>query len=415
MLAGGNRLVAFVRAPLGRRQFSLGLNRDVRLQFWSISVFNFAFGLYAYLFTLYLEELGATPVQIGLLIGVQGLLRIAINIPAGVIADRFSRRKIIIATTAIAVPATMIYAVAQTWWQMLPGMLLFVAANLGTPAFSSYLAESGSPRERGHAFSMVYVVGPSIALALAPVTGGWLVDATSYRVVYTLSAFCFAVATAIVWFLGERKPRHHGETPGTYRGAFELPVVRALAGLQFSTLLVLATGTTLMTNYLKDMHQISIGTIGWFGSFAAVGSALLSLTIPRVKIITTIRTIGLAPIFVGLLCLVMLLTGNVVLLGIAFLGRGGFMVAWSLFASVLSDTVPPRFLNRAFALSEFLGAIGLAIAPFIAGTLYDWQRGAPNVVAVVATPLLAAAAFWIERRYVRPAMADRGAEFANAA
>jgi MFS family permease len=394
---------------------SFGLHPDVALQFWSISVFNFAFGLYAYLFTLYIEDLGATPVQIGLLIGIQGLLRIAVNIPGGVIADRYSRRKIIIITTGLVVPATLSFGLAQSWWHMLPGMLLFVLANLGTPAFSSYLAEVGTARERGRAFSMVYVVGPSAALALSPVTGGWLVDATSYRVVFFISATGFAVATPILWRLSERPVAHHGGRPASYREAVNVPVVRALGGLQFSILLVLAIGTTLLTNYLKDSYQVSVGTIGWFGSFAAVGSALLSLAIPRVKIITTIRTIGLAPIFVGILCGVTLLTGNPIVLGIAFMGRGGFMVAWSLFASVLSDTVPPKLLSRAFAFSEFLGAIGLAIAPFIAGSLYDWKRGGPAAVTVLATPLLAAAAFWIERRYVRPAMAARAAEFAEGA
>lgn len=415
MLARGIRAATLFRTRTGGRGLSFGLHPDVALQFWSISVFNFAFGLYAYLFTLYIEDLGATAVQIGLLIGVQGLLRIAVNIPGGVIADRYSRRKIIILSTGIVVPATISFGLAQAWWHMLPGMLLFVLANLGTPAFSSYLAEVGSARERGRSFSMVYVVGPSAALALSPVTGGWLVDATSYRVVFFISAAGFAVSTAILWRLSERPVVHHGGRPASYREAVNVPVVRALGGLQFSILLVLAVGTTLLTNYLKDSYQVTVGTIGWFGSFAAIGSALLSLTIPRVKIITTIRTIGLAPIFVGILCGVTLLTGNPIVLGIAFMGRGGFMVAWSLFASVLSDTVPPKLLSRSFAFSEFLGSIGLAIAPFVAGALYDWRRGGPAVVTVLATPLLAAAAFWIERRYVRPAIAERAAEFAEGA
>jgi MFS family permease len=286
-------------------------------------------------------------------------------------------------------------------------MLLIVAGNLGTPAFSSYLADVGSPRDRKRAFSLVYVVGPSVALALSPVTGGWLADATSFRVVFFLSGTIFAIATVILMRLTDLPPVKHAGPAASYREAIEVPVIRALGLLQFGILAILMIGTTLLPNYLKEVHHIGVGTIGWFGSIAAVGSALLSLTVSRVHLMTTIRTIGIAPIGVGILCAVALLTGNPFLLAVAFLGRGGFMVAWSLFAAVLSDTVPPKLMSRAFAFTEFLGAIGLALAPFVAGTLYDWRRGAPFVVTCVATPMLAGLAFWIERRYVKPAMAAR--------
>ncbi|MEA2527638.1 MAG: hypothetical protein QOF73_4865 [Thermomicrobiales bacterium] len=399
-----------MRARTGRLRFSLGLDRDVSNLFWALSVFSFGFGLYAYLFTIFLEDVGASAFQIGLLVGAQGLLRIGVNLPAGILADRFPRRKIIVLTTLVAVPAVLSFGLAQTWWQMLPGMLLIVLGNLGTPAFSSYLAEVGSPRDRGRAFSMVYVVGPSIALALSPVTGGWIAAATSFRVVFFVSAACFALATLMLMRLPERPPVQHAGPAAGYREAMAVPVVRALGLLQFGILVILTAGTTLMPNYLKDVHDIGVGTIGWFGSLAAVGSAALSLALPRVRIMTTIRTIGLAPICVGLLCGVTLLTGNPFLLGAAFLGRGGFMVAWSLFASVLSDTVPPKLLSRSFAFSEFLGSIGLALAPFAAGALYDWRRGSPFVITCIATPVLAGLAFWIERKYVRPAIHARALE-----
>jgi MFS family permease len=395
--------------PFARR-LSLGLGKDVTHLFWSLSVFNFGFGLYAYLFTIYLEDLGATAFQIGLMVGAQGLLRIAVNLPAGILVDRYSRKKIVIATTLVTVPAALIYGFAQTWWQALPGLLLIVLGNLGTPAFSSYLAEAGTATDRARAFSMVYVIGPSIALALSPVTGGWLADVTSYRVVFFCSAAAFAASAIILMRLSERPLIHHAGSSAGYRDAMTVPVIRSLAALQFSVLSVLMLGTTLLPNYLKEVHHIGVGTIGWFGSLAAVGSALVSLGLSRVKFITTIRTIGLAPICVGLLCGVTLLTGNPFVLAAAFLGRGGFMVAWSLFASVLSDTVPPKLLSRAFAFCEFLGAIGLTLAPFAAGALYDWRPGAPLLVTCLSTPLLAAAAFWVERRYVRPAMHARTAE-----
>jgi MFS family permease len=137
---------------------------------------------------------------------------------------------------------------------------------------------------------------------------------------------------------------------------------------------------------------------------------MLALTIGRYRRLTAIRSIAVAVTAVGVLCLVVIVTGNPFFLGLAFLGRGGFSVAWALFASVLSDTTPARLQSRAFAISEFMGAIGFALAPFAAGALYDWHLDSPLIITAAATPVLAIAALWIERRYVRPAALARSAE-----
>jgi MFS family permease len=396
--------------PSGVLRPSLGLGRDARYLFWGLFLFQLGFGVYAYLFTIYLEELGATAFQIGLLIGVQGVLRIAVYVPAGIMTDRFSRRMIMLVTTVVTVPAVLSFAVAQTWWHALPGMLLFVLANLGTPAFSSYLAEAGSETNRSRAFALVYMVGPGIAMALSPVTGGWLADATSLRSIFYVSAVAYVFSAVVLARISERPSVQHGGIAATYREAIAIPVVFALGCFQFAVLATLAVGTTLLTNYLKDAHGLGVGTVGWFGSIAAVGSTMLALTIGRYRRLTAIRSIAVSVLAVGGLCLVAIGTGNPVILGLAFLGRGGFTVAWSLFASVLSDTTPPRLQSRAFAISEFMGAIGFALAPFAAGALYDWQLDSPLIVTAAATPVLALAALWIERRFVRPATLARSAE-----
>jgi MFS family permease len=186
-----------------------------------------------------------------------------------------------------------------------------------------------------------------------------------------------------------------------------VPVVRAIGFLQLAVLAVLGVGTTLLPNYLHDVRGISLAAVGNFGSIAALGSVILSVAVGRSPWLTAIRAIAIATLSVGLLCSITLLTSNLWILAIAFMGRGGLMVAWSLFAAVLSETAPFRLQARAYAIAELLGSIGFGLAPFAAGVLYDWRRGAPLLVTALAAPVLAAAALWIERRFVRPAMAER--------
>ena len=75
---------------------------------------------------------------------------------------------------------------------------------------------------------------------------------------------------------------------------------------------------------------------------------------------------------------------------LAFLLRGGYMVAWSLYAAALGNVAPQRLHGRAFALSEIAGGTGFALAPFLAGPLYSWQPTAPLLVACACSlPLVA--------------------------
>jgi hypothetical protein len=110
---------------------------------------------------------------------------------------------------------------------------------------------------------------------------------------------------------------------------------------------------------------------------------------------------------------VVVLTGNPWILAVAFLGRGGFMVAWTLIYVAMGDVTPDRLRARAFAFSDFLGGIGVGLTPFAAGAIYGWNHDAPLLLLGVAAPLIAVAAFALERRLLRPARAALLAETAG--
>jgi len=121
--------------------------------------------------------------------------------------------------------------------------------------------------------------------------------------------------------------------------------------------------------------------------------------------LTPTRGIATATAMIGLICAAILLTGQFWLLALLWILRGGFSVAWSLFATVLTDTVPERMRGRSFAMAEFLGGIGFAVAPFVAGPLYGFDPRIPLLICAVAAPFLIVLILAFERRVVRPAMA----------
>jgi MFS family permease len=398
-----------------RLRFSLGLPPDGRLLFWGMFAWEFGIGLYNLLQTLYMEELGASPFQIGVLVGLQGIARVAVTLPSGILAERFSRRRLIVWTTASTVPAALLLGIAQVWWQLIPGMVLLMAGNLGTPAFSSYIVDISTPRTRARMFATIYSVGPAIATIISPTLGGFIAEHISLRTLFFLAAAAYATSTCIFSRITDRPlVVHPHATQPSYREALAVPVVRSVAILKFGVLGTLMLGVTLLPNYLEDIHGLSIGQIGRLGSVYAVGSVILTVVMARVAWISGGKGIAIGTCLVGGLCGVTLLTGNPWLLFPAFLMRGGFMVAWSLFHAVLGEISTPRLRSRTFALGDFMGGVGICGAPFLAGALYGWRPQAPLLAAVILAPILGAMAIMVERRYVAPVIATRHREHMDA-
>ena len=397
-----------------RKRFDINLGRDISLLTWAMFVWSIGAGLYGSFWSLFIEETGATPTQVGLIIGLQGILRIAVMLPSGIAADRMSRRFIIWAATAATVPSVLIYFFAQSWWHLIPGVLIGSLAACSVPALSSYVAEAAPPSRRARAFTMVYTVGPSTALIIGPVFGGFLSQHTSLQFLFLPTAIFYAIGTYMFWKISERPNRPKAESEkASYRDALRNQSVLAASVLQGILLFFLTLGITFIPNYLRDHQGKDLATIGRFSSAAAIGSILIVTLVGRVSWVTPARGIAIATGCVGIVCLAVLFIDRELVLLLVFVLRGGFSVAWTLFAAVLGDTVPWHLRGRSFAMAEFIGGIGFAIAPFVAGPLYGFDPKLTMLITGIAVPVLVVLVLLFERRVVRPAMALNAASAAT--
>ncbi len=410
----GNKTLSARRVSLrvSREQLRFGLPVDVALIVWGMSIWALGFGMYGNFWSLYVEELGASPSQIGLIIGLQGFARLAIMLPSGIAADRYSRRRMIWIATSMGVPSVLIFHFSQTWWHVIPGLVFLALAQISIPALSSYLSEVTTPRQRPRAFAMVYTIGPSAALIIAPLIGGWLSDRTSLAFLFLPTAALAAVSTFFFFLIKDHPhPERAPSAPtATYRDAIRDHAVLMTSLLQMLTLFILTIGITFIPNYLKDERGASLSEIGIYAAITAAGGIAMSLTISRTKWLSPARGIALGSAGVGVICLVVVLTGNFWILNVTSLLRGGFVIAWTLFAPVLAQTVPQVIRGRSFALAEFLGGIGFSLAPFVAGRLYDYDPKLPLLVTACGAPLLVVLSLVFERRVVKPALARSVAE-----
>ena len=66
---------------------------------------------------------------------------------------------------------------------------------------------------------------------------------------------------------------------------------------------------------------------------------------------------------------------------VAFVLRGGFIAAWSLYAATIGNIASERHRARSFALSEMIGGMGFSFAPMLAGWLYTLRASLPMLAA----------------------------------
>jgi MFS family permease len=141
-------------------------------------------------------QLTGSPFYLGLAVAARSIPVLILVVPAGIIADRFDRRKIIVATSIVAMLASGLLGVLAVLGTIDVTTVLVIAAVLGLtnafemPARQSFVTELIGKRHLANAialnsllFNAARVVGPAIAGILVAVVGaGWafVINSASY-------------------------------------------------------------------------------------------------------------------------------------------------------------------------------------------------------------------------------------------
>jgi len=384
-------------------KLGIGLTGNTRLLFFMMFLSELGFGLYYQnLLTVYMEDIGTTPAQIGAILTGTGLIRLFLLLPAGSLSDRVPRRLIVIVATGFAIPGALAYAVAESWVLLSVAGLFMSIHHLSFPALSGIIADSSE--DRLDAFRKIYTIAPATAFIIGPVASGFIADLVSPQAVFYVAAVVFTGSWLLAWRIVEPPQQVHATRRGSYRDVFAHPALRSVFLFTLAAISVLTLGTTLLPNLLKESYQLDQRTLGYFFSIAAVGSLIMSMAIGRSRRLNSIRGIAIGLMSVAGICWVSQLTGLVYVLGPAFLLRGGFMITWSLFTPLVSDVAPRAIQERSFAAGEFISSTGNTAAPVATGALYEIDRNLPFAIAGILLPILAVQALRLERRVIRPAI-----------
>ena len=399
----------------------LGLGRPIAGLFWAYLLWNVGFTLFATVWTVFVQRLGAEPAQVGLVVGAAVIGRTLLSYPAGVLAGRVRPLPIVAVSMALPVAGMLVLLVSDAWWQALVAAVLIELSGLGIPALSVWLASASAAGQQTRSFTYVYTVAPQAALLLGPLLGGVTADRLGFPAVFVAASALFTVSVLIVVVVGRMRAADgvvaspagmnaHDQTPEpvvqaapgeneSVAAMLRRPAIRIVVLLHLLVPLVPFIGFVLLANFLTDERDISLSLIGTLGSVGAAAGLVASLVINRVSALRN-PFVGIAASLVaGAVGLALLqVDGPVLVLVVAFMLRALLNPVWSFLSAAVAEVTPVRDRGRVFGLSETGAGVGDIAAPLAAGGLYQLNPGLPLVVSFLGTVPLAVWAWTLRHR-----------------
>ncbi|MBN1683144.1 MFS transporter [Candidatus Bathyarchaeota archaeon] len=179
-------------------------NRNVMTISLTNMLYNVFNNLWMLWWSLYLVEEMNTPVTvIGLLSMIQMTGSILFQLPGGMLADKYGRKKVIVYGTSLRVIGALLLYAAPTWEWIIPGLIINALTAVYNPAFSAIIADSMPRQSRGSAFG-AYRMFTSLPGVFMPYVSGYYLEVLGIKQGVKLGLLMFSVAAAIATLVRAR-------------------------------------------------------------------------------------------------------------------------------------------------------------------------------------------------------------------
>jgi MFS family permease len=141
----------------------------------SQSILMFASFLWKPYWSLYILELNGSKSVIGGLATLQAFSNLLLMFPGGILADRFGRKRVILASSLFGVIPPIIFLYSSNWTTLTIGILISSLSSLAVPAQNALIAESLPLDKRAMGFGF-YTMAWYLFIVVAYPFGGYLMD-----------------------------------------------------------------------------------------------------------------------------------------------------------------------------------------------------------------------------------------------
>lgn len=387
------------------------LSKMILLFMVAMILANIGGEMYGMLLPLYLKELNASVVQIGLFFTISQVIPLVVQILGGWISDSLGRLRSI-AIGSVAGNLTYVgFIFAPTWQWVLSGMFFSaITRSLIGPSFSAFIAEQSAEHNRARLFGISDTLFMTVGL-IGPPLGGYLADKYGFRIMLVCAWFLYFLATIIRVSMARTAARGHESNPqrlslGSLKSNLGAMFGLLLSGGVISWVLItdgvrdisFSLSGNLMPVYLEQIGGMSFQQIGWLGS--VFSGCMMLVTMPAGWLADKKgERVG---IVIGFL-----IEAAAMFTFMQVSGFWGFVLVWGLFGlgvgmmspaynSLISKAVPEKLRGTAFGLfGTSLGLVSLP-APWAGAQL--WERFSPRLPFYVTgtAALVSALPAWVK-------------------
>lgn len=342
---------------------------------------------------------GATPLLIGVAVGSYGLAQLLLQIPFGLWADRFDRKKLIIIGLTLFVLGGAIAASSTSIGGVIVGRFLQGAGAISAVVMA-LLSDVVRDEHRTRAMA---VVGMSIGIsfAIAFVLGPWVADVFGLSGLFWVTSVMGCLAIVLCFWRVPRARQAQRQLPPHYlthlREMLAVPELQRL-NIGIFTLHLVMTACFVSLPPLLVAAGLPVSQHGWL--YLPVMLVAFIALVPAVIIAEKKRRMrevylsAVVVLFFAMLALAFAHQGLIALIASVALFFFAFNLLEALLPSLVSKISPAGGKGTAmgiYSTSQFLGAF---LGGVMGGALHDWQQGAGLFVVLALATLV-----WLWRAY----------------
>ncbi len=373
------------------------LPRDLRLLFLSLFLWTFGLGLYNYVWSIYLRDLGANPSEVGLVFSIGFIAGALTMIPGGILANRYELRSLLILGWALSIPPPIMFFYASNWVEVIPGLTLLQVSAFNLPALNAYITGTADKQRISSAFGTVYSAAP-LGLVVSPAVGGFLLTWFEIRELFLFAFLFFIISTILLFPVKRQPPLEADSSPAIVelpRSSRERTILVFLAGASIA----FSIATPFLPLYLQDIVGLNKSQIQLLGAVQSLGAGVFAIVLGKLAVTRSQgRTMALGLVLAAAGLVGIGLTGSLILVPLMVFLFGAARAPGPIAYSILSHA--RKDASRAGRFGLYLTADWMGFVPgsYVGGPLYTLNP--IYVLTVPAVSFLALGALsvvWIKK------------------
>ena len=211
--------------PAARRPLKEQLDTQLPLISTIFLLYSIVIGAVITIHPLYLELFLKTPEWVGLVAALSSLAGMLFSLPAGLLADKLGRKRLLIASFLLLAAVLTAFFINTSLYALIGLQLAFGTAMAPAWVLSEAFIKDISPTGRRGEFRSVFGTFANAGLFTGPLIGGFLADRFALRTPYLFSTLLLLASLTLILKLIDNSDNRHGNAPNNENSKDELLAV----------------------------------------------------------------------------------------------------------------------------------------------------------------------------------------------